>query len=114
LIVAINSDNSLQKLKGENRPLIDEKGRAFIVASLEFVDYVLIFNQLNVEKILFELKPHIHAKGSDYSVENVPEKNLSESLGIKTKITGGPKIRSTSDIINKIKKIYEKNNNNKT
>lgn len=104
LVVALNSDNSVQKLKGTGRPLMKEKERAEIISALCFVDYITIFSEPNVEKILLTLKPHIHAKGSDYTKETVPEKDTVKSYGGKIAITGGPKIKSTSEIIRAIKK----------
>jgi len=74
LLVAINSDNSERRLKGEKRPIIGEMERAIIVASLYFVDYVTIFEEDNVHSIIKELKPEIHCKGGDYSEEDVPER----------------------------------------
>jgi len=107
LIVALNSDTSVQTLKGSGRPLLNEKERAEIISALYFVDYITIFSEPNVEKILLTLKPHIHAKGSDYTQETVPEKDTVKSYGGKIAITGGPKIRSTSEIILAVKKAVK-------
>lgn len=106
LIVAINSDRSISQLKGKGRPLLPEKERAFIVASFWFVDYVTIFNQTRVDHLLQQLRPDIHAKGSDYRPETVPEKDTAQKLGIKVAIVGGPKIRSTSHIIQNLAKKF--------
>jgi len=106
LVVAINSDNSVKRLKGKDRPIIDENGRAFLVASLKFVDYVVIFEEDNVKRVLSELLPHIHIKGPDYRVETVAESDFSASLGIETRIVGKSKEHSTTDIIKRIKKLY--------
>lgn len=103
LVVALNSDASVRRLKGKGRPLLDEKERAEIISALYFVDYITIFSEPTVEKILLTLKPHIHAKGSDYTKDTVPEKDTVKSYGGKIAITGGPKIRSTSDIIKAVK-----------
>ena len=106
LIVAINSDESVRKLKGPARPLLPEKERAEIVDSLEMVDYVFIFNEPDVREILRELRPDYHAKGGDYTPETVPEKDVAEAVGAKVIITGGEKVRSTSEIIKRIKELY--------
>lgn len=102
LLVAINSDNSERKLKGEERPVIGEMERAMIVASLYFVDYVTIFEEDSVHYIIRELKPEIHCKGGDYSEENVPEREEVIKNGGVVKIVGGEKLRSTSELIHKI------------
>jgi rfaE bifunctional protein nucleotidyltransferase chain/domain len=103
LIVALNSDKSVRILKGEGRPIIDEKGRAEILSSFEFVDYIIIFDEKDVSRILTELKPDIHAKGSDYSEDTVPERETVISYGGKIAICGGKKVRSSSEIIKEIK-----------
>ena len=102
LVVALNSDRSLKKLKGEDRAVIDENGRVKIISSLEFVDFVTIFDQLTVDDVLLTLKPDFHCKGSDYTPETVPERDTVRSYGGEIKIVGGRKIRSTSDIIKDI------------
>lgn len=101
LIVAINSDRSLRELKGAHRAKINEKGRAKIISSFAFVDYVVIFDELRVDRVLLALEPDFQCKGSDYSEESVPEKDIVRSYGGKVAIVGGGKIRSTSDIIKK-------------
>ncbi len=103
LIVALNSDNSVRALKGEGRPLMSELERAEILSSFEFVDYIVIFDEKDVSRVLLELKPHIHAKGSDYTEETVPERNVVLSYGGKIAICGGKKVKSSSEIIEKIK-----------
>ena len=102
LVVAINSDRSLRELKGQHRAEIDEKGRAKIIGSLRFVDYVTIFDERRVDKVLLTLKPDFQCKGTDYTAETVPEKDVVRSYGGRVVIVGGSKIRSTSDIINDI------------
>ncbi len=106
LIVAINSDFSVKKLKGEKRPIMNEKERSLLVASLNVVDYVVVFEEETVRNILKELKPHFHVKGPDYTVETVAESKFSDSLGIKTIIVGEKKEHSTTDIIKKIEGLY--------
>ena len=104
LVVAINSDSSVQKLKGKGRPILNEKDRAEILSSFSFVDYITIFPEDNVENVLLSLKPHVHAKGSDYTKDTVPEKDTVKSYGGNIAITGGPKVRSTSEILAEIAK----------
>ena len=110
LVVAINSDRSLRELKGEHRAEINERGRAGIIGALSFVDYVTIFDERRVDRVLLTLKPDFHCKGTDYTPETVPEKDVVRSYGGSIAIVGGRKIRSTSDIINDItlKKEIEK------
>ncbi|MBD3414762.1 MAG: adenylyltransferase/cytidyltransferase family protein [Candidatus Aminicenantes bacterium] len=102
LVVALNSDSSVSRLKGEGRPILNQSHRAQILSSFEFVDYVTIFSEKDVSRILLTLKPQIQAKGTDYSKETVPEKDIVHSYGGKVMIVGGPKIRSTSEIIAEI------------
>ncbi len=99
LVVALNSDASVHKLKGKGRPILNQKERAEIISSFSFVDYVIFFNETNVARVLLALKPNFHAKGSDYTLETVPEKQTVKKYGGKIVITGGPKIRSTSQLI---------------
>jgi rfaE bifunctional protein nucleotidyltransferase chain/domain len=103
LVVALNSDASVQKLKGAGRPILKEDDRVKILSSFSCVDYINVFPELNVEKVLLTLKPHVHAKGSDYTKESVPERETVLSYGGEIAITGGPKVRSTSEIIEEIK-----------
>lgn len=102
LVVALNSDSSIRKLKGKGRPILNQKERVEILSSFYFVDYITFFKDKNVEKVLLSLKPDIHAKGSDYTKETVPEKETVKAYGGKIAITGGPKIRSASQLIEKI------------
>jgi rfaE bifunctional protein nucleotidyltransferase chain/domain len=102
LVVALNSDSSVRKLKGRGRPILPERERAEILASFYDVDYLIIFDEPNVENILLALKPDIHAKGSDYTKKSVPEREIVLGYGGKIAIAGGPKIRSTSQVIPRI------------
>ena len=108
LVVVLNSDSSIRKIKGKGRPILSESERIEILSSFSSVDYITTFDETNVEKVLLALKPNIHAKGSDYTKESVPEKETVLSYGGKIAITGGPKVRSTSDIIKAIAKIAQK------
>jgi rfaE bifunctional protein nucleotidyltransferase chain/domain len=99
LIVAINSDDSIRALKGEGRPIIPEGERAEIVAALAAVDAVVIFPELDVRPIIREIRPDIHAKGTDYTAESVPERDTVAECGGRVKIVGDPKEHSTTEII---------------
>jgi rfaE bifunctional protein nucleotidyltransferase chain/domain len=99
LVVALNSDSSVRALKGAGRPLLPQRERAEVLAAFEFVDYVVIFREPNVEKVLIALKPDVHSKGSDYTVETVPERETVKSYGGTIFIAGGPKVRSTRDVV---------------
>jgi len=102
LVVAINSDASVRQLKGEGRPLMNQQERAEIIAALTCVDFVVIFNELNVSEVLQTLKPAIQAKGTDYTEETVPERTIVQAYGGVVKITGDPKDHATSDLIRRI------------
>jgi rfaE bifunctional protein nucleotidyltransferase chain/domain len=102
LVVAINSDSSERRLKGPGRPILPERARAELVAALEAVDYVLIFEEPNVEPLLRQLRPHVHAKGTDYTAGTVPEREVAAALGIRVAIAGDPKDHSTRDLIARI------------
>jgi rfaE bifunctional protein nucleotidyltransferase chain/domain len=99
LIVAINSDDSVRALKGEGRPIIPEGERAEIIAALAAVDAVVIFPELDVRPIIREIRPDIHAKGTDYTAESVPERDTVAECGGRVKIVGDPKEHSTTEII---------------
>jgi rfaE bifunctional protein nucleotidyltransferase chain/domain len=99
LIVAVNSDNSVRNLKGEGRPLMPAEERAEIVAALADVDGVVIFSELDVRNIIREIRPDIHAKGTDYTADSVPESDLVRSQGGRVEIVGDPKDHSSSQII---------------
>jgi rfaE bifunctional protein nucleotidyltransferase chain/domain len=99
LVVAINSDRSVRRLKSMGRPILGQRERAEILSSFSFVDYVTVFGEPTVSKVLLALKPDIHVKGSDYTKETVPEKDTVKEYGGRVAIVGGPKIRNTSDVI---------------
>ncbi|MFN0006338.1 MAG: adenylyltransferase/cytidyltransferase family protein [Planctomycetota bacterium] len=98
LVVAVNSDESVRALKGRNRPFQPLAERMEIVAALRCVDAVTSFGERDLEATLRALAPDVHAKGSDYTPETVPEKAVDAELGIEIAICGGPKVRSTSDL----------------
>jgi len=102
LIVGVNSDACVTALKGKGRPLQPEADRAEILASLECVDYVLLFDAPTVDGILGELRPDIHAKGTDYTEESIPERETVRAYGGRVAIVGDPKGHSTRDLIQTI------------
>ena len=95
LVVGVNADSSVSALKGSGRPVLDENARALLVASLRCVDYVTLFAEDTVEKLLEDLRPDVHAKGTDYTAETVPERAIAARLGIRVAIVGDPKDHST-------------------
>jgi rfaE bifunctional protein nucleotidyltransferase chain/domain len=99
LIVGINSDRQVAALKGSGRPVMPEHERAEIIASLESVDLVTIFDEPTVTELLLALQPDIHAKGTDYTENTVPERDVIRSYGGRVAIVGDPKDHSTSDLI---------------
>ena len=99
LIVAINSDASVRALKGEGRPIMPENERAEILAALEDVDAVIVFPELDVRQIIREIRPDIRAKGTDYTLESVPERDTVAECGGRVAIVGDPKDHSTSEIL---------------
>lgn len=99
LVVAINSDESVRALKGEGRPVMPEGERAEIVAALADVDAVVIFPERDVRAIIGEIRPDIQAKGTDYTVESVPERDTVAECGGRVAIVGDPKDHSTTEII---------------
>jgi rfaE bifunctional protein nucleotidyltransferase chain/domain len=99
LIVAINSDESVRALKGEGRPVMLAEERAEIVAALADVDAVVIFPELDVRRLIAEIRPDIQAKGTDYTVDSVPERDAVAEYGGRVAIVGDVKGHSTSEII---------------
>ncbi|HEV3307717.1 MAG TPA: adenylyltransferase/cytidyltransferase family protein [Candidatus Sulfotelmatobacter sp.] len=99
LVVAINSDESVRALKGEGRPVMPAEERAEIVAALGDVDAVVIFSELDVRALIREIRPDIHAKGTDYTIDSVPERDAVAECGGRVAIVGDAKDHSTSEII---------------
>lgn len=99
LIVAINSDESVHRLKGEGRPLMPDTERAEILAALSDVDAVVIFPEPDVRAIIREIRPDIQAKGTDYTADTVPERDAVVECGGRVEIVGDPKDHSASEII---------------
>jgi len=104
LVVAVNSDSSVCALKGAGRPILPEAARAALVGALRAVDYVVLFSESNVEALLTDLRPDIHAKGTDYTTETVPERATSARLGIRVAIVGDAKNHSTREFIDSVRK----------
>ena len=103
LVVAINTDVSARALKGEGRPVVPEGERAELVAGLACVDFVTLFSESTVEPLLRTLRPDVHCKGTDYSAETVPEREVARELGIRVAIVGDPKDHATSDLLARLR-----------
>ena len=99
LVVGVNGDAAVRALKGPGRPLLPADARAELVAALEAVDYVVIFEEQDAEAVLTELNPHVHCKGTDYTEESVPEREVMRRLGGEVRIVGDPKDHSTRTIL---------------
>lgn len=103
LVVAINDDESVRALKGENRPILAAEHRAELVAALRAVDFVVIFPELTVGPLLLALRPDVHCKGTDYTVDTVPEREVVQSYGGRVAIVGDPKDHSTRDLLARLR-----------
>ena len=99
LIVGVNADESVRRLKGPNRPLQNENDRARLIGALHAVDWVVIFPEDTVENLLLALKPDVHCKGTDYTEETVPERAIVRGYGGRVAIVGDPKDHNTSDLL---------------
>lgn len=102
LVVAINDDAMVRMLKGAGRPILTAEDRAELVAALRCVDYVVIFPEATVGPLLAALRPDVHCKGTDYTVETVPERDIVRAYGGRTAIVGDPKDHSTRDLLSRI------------
>ena len=102
LVVAINSDQSVRAIKDPGRPILDERERVALVSALECVDYVVLFDEPDVTRVLKTLRPAVHAKGTDYTEETVPERDVVRAHGGDVRITGDAKDHSTREIIQRI------------
>ena len=103
LVVAVNDDQSVQRLKGAGRPILSAADRAEMVAALDGVDYVVTFSDPDVSRLLTLLKPDVHCKGTDYTVDTVPERQTVLGYGGRMAIVGDPKDHSTRDLLSAIK-----------
>ena len=99
LVVGINADEQVRRLKGPGRPFVSERERAEVIASLRAVDLVTIFSEPTVEALLQALRPDVHAKGTDYTVETVPEREVVRAYGGHVAIVGDPKDHSSSQMV---------------
>jgi rfaE bifunctional protein nucleotidyltransferase chain/domain len=99
LVVAVNDDPSVQALKGSGRPILPAADRAELVAALRGVDFVVVFGDPTVERLLLAIKPDVHCKGTDYTVDSVPERAVVAGYGGRTAIVGDPKSHSTRELI---------------
>lgn len=106
LVVGVNSDASERVLKGDGRPILPAQARAELVAALAAVDYVVIFDEPNVEALLTTIRPDVHAKGTDYTAETVPERKLAAELGIRIAIVGDPKRHSTRELLARLSRSF--------
>jgi rfaE bifunctional protein nucleotidyltransferase chain/domain len=102
LVVGVNGDRAVAALKGKGRPILPAAGRAELVAALESVDYVVIFDALTAAEILLDLLPDVHCKGTDYSEASVPEREVVKSFGGSVRIVGDPKTHSTRELLAEI------------
>ena len=104
LVVAVNSDESAARWKGPGRPVLGVEARAQLVAALAAVDYVTVFDEPNVEPLLEALRPHVHAKGTDYTAETVPERAAAQRIGARVAIVGDAKQHSTTGLIHQVRR----------
>lgn len=102
LIVGVNGDEGVRRLKGPSRPLMNEQDRARLVAAFGVVDYVVVFQEDNVRSLIAELRPDFHAKGTDYTIESVPERDAVIAAGGRVVIVGDAKDHNTRDLIRRI------------
>jgi D-glycero-beta-D-manno-heptose 1-phosphate adenylyltransferase len=103
LVVGLNADEQVRKLKGENRPFTPERERAEIVSALRFVDLVTVFPEPTVEELIRAIRPDFHAKGTDYTVETVPEREIVRECGGQVAIVGDPKDHSSTEMLERVK-----------
>jgi rfaE bifunctional protein nucleotidyltransferase chain/domain len=103
LVVAVNSDAGARRIKGPGRPVVGAQDRARVVAALRWVDAVFVFDEDSVAGILERLRPAVHAKGTDYRPETVPEFAVSERLGIRTVVAGDDKSHASSEIVTRVR-----------
>jgi rfaE bifunctional protein nucleotidyltransferase chain/domain len=106
LVVALNSDDSIRRIKGKERPLLPLADRLGILASFKGVDFVTAFEEDTVSPLLLKLQPHIQAKGTDYTPETIPEKDTVASFGGKVAVVGDPKDHASKNLIQEILKKY--------
>lgn len=103
LVVGVNGDASVRRLKGEGRPITPAADRALLVAALRAVDHVVVFDEDDVGRLLLELRPDVHCKGTDYTEDSVPERDVVRSYGGRVAIVGDPKHHDTRRLLARIK-----------
>ena len=103
LVVAVNGDASVRRLKGEGRPLMSAPDRALLVAALRSVDHVVVFEEDDVRALLLALRPDVHCKGTDYTPDTVPERDVVRSYGGRVAIVGDPKDHDTTALLERIR-----------
>lgn len=103
LVVGVNGDASVRRLKGEGRPVLPEGDRALLVAAVRHVDHVVIFHEDDVRRVLRELRPDVHCKGTDYTVDSVPERDEVRAWGGRVAIVGDPKDHDTRRLIARVR-----------
>ncbi len=104
LVVGVNGDASVRRLKGEGRPLLPAADRALLVAAVRAVDHVVVFEEDDVRALLLALRPDVHCKGTDYTEQTVPERDVVRSYGGRVAIVGDPKDHSTRDLLSKVRR----------
>lgn len=102
LVVGVNDDRSVASLKGPGRPILPASDRAELVAALRAVDYVIVFSEPTVERLLKLIRPDVHCKGTDYTVDTVPERDVVAAYGGRTAIVGDPKKHATREMLSRI------------
>ncbi|OLC12022.1 MAG: ADP-heptose synthase [Candidatus Rokubacteria bacterium 13_1_40CM_69_27] len=106
LFVGLNADASVTRLKGSGRPLMPAAERAELLGALRDVDHVVVFDDDTADRLVARLRPHVHAKGTDYTVESVPERGSVRAIGGQVAIAGDPKSHSTRDLIAQIRERF--------
>ncbi|MCE7962197.1 MAG: D-glycero-beta-D-manno-heptose 1-phosphate adenylyltransferase [Acidobacteria bacterium ACB1] len=101
LVVGVNSDEQARKLKGEGRPAVNEKERAEVISALRFVDLATIFVEPTVTELIRAIRPNVHAKGTDYTVDSVPEREVVREVGGRVAIVGDPKDHSSTELFSR-------------
>jgi rfaE bifunctional protein nucleotidyltransferase chain/domain len=103
LIVAVNADESVRRLKGAGQPVMPDAERAELLAAMQAVDYVVVFSDATVERLLLLVKPDVHCKGTDYTVDTVPEREVVRRYGGRVAVVGDPKDHSTRDLLSRLR-----------
>ena len=103
LVVGVNGDASVRRLKGEGRPILEARERALLVGALKAVDHVVVFEEDDVARLLLALKPDVHCKGTDYTPESVPERDVVRSYGGRVAIVGDAKQHATRALLERIR-----------